>query len=670
MNDVRYGFHMIALGLGVGVLPCLAGCKIQDGQQGRTHGSVGSPEPVPIARVCQLEDELEPQCDEICSPRHRVSIDRVGVDGCRAAEDGWTTSERAGYCTYKWTRCDGREPTEVLDKEGNSIPTISDCKLIPNQVPIQAPDPFKPDPKMADFLMMRTAAEQYGTIDFTKLSGVTPVPVMVAVVDTAPTQGYDGAPLPNAGALHGLAMASIVRDIACGEIKESECPRTVETFLGLPRWPAKDLEINKSGGHYGHHTDLAQGILDAVNVFNDWKKTPGNEEGKLVINLSVGWERVCGAERPGSMDDAIRKATDAGALVVAAAGNRKPGSCVKGPTAPGSWGEEAIALPNGNNVPRLYAATPVDDDLQDLATFRPLSNTRIAARGFMVVTVDESVTSSRILGPYSGSSVATAVTSGIAALVWSYHPRQTPDQLMDGLWSSGVPRGKPKVQADSYYGMWDNPPQPKPDQHVISACSALQYFECLGKDPQTCPSLGCTEPSGGDNVHQALEQVWTHVITQWAPPREDVEKVRCPSCDGSSKEVTTQTPGQSDPVNMWVVPQPSTPPCNACTLTLNSDETTEPKSEAGLTLATFYQPGYYPLTNTKITVTNSTGSEEHNYGTYGDTVLYAGNRLILVDDDFLRVNGQLTTGATVYMTFTDPDNNNQPFTVSSLLTVQ
>jgi hypothetical protein len=660
---------MIALGLGV--LAFDAGCKPQAGP-GTGPCPTGSG-PYKNPEVCLKE--LSPPCARLCSNTHRVSKDPAPNTGCPVvAESSWTTVERANYCTYEWTDPSSDPDMGALDValDDTGIDTIPDCMVYSTQS--ASPNVLEP------FFQTRTDEVQYGKIELPSLpSGTFPAPVMVAVVDTAPPQGYKGNDdlFPNGtvaeGSQHGLAMASIVRDIKCGGTTTPDpyCLVTVETFLGLPRrlLPTGKEEINKNGGYYGYHTDLAAGIREALKAFETWKAVPGNEDAKLVVNLSVGWE--CDPEPgqdPGSVLDAITKATDAGALVVAAAGNRKPGTCVDGPMAPGDWGTKAISgINSGMNVPSLYAVTPVDDDLQDLGTFRPSSNTRIAARGFMVVTHDETVVGGRYFGPYSGSSVSTAVTSGIAALVWSYYPDHTPDALMQKLWESGQTRN-PAVEAMSYYDYSGT--RAAPEQHVISACSALGYFECPGPNP--CPPPGCTEPAAGDSVTDALNSVWSNsnpspIVTGC------MDTVLCDSCGSSTTTVTTAKP--NEPVQgsdtMWVVPQPSDPPCTACTLTLNSPVNgSNPKSSAYLILDNTYTAGSpltYPLVNTKITVTNSQGTEEYNY-TNLDLSLQPSGSVTIDDDAFGEVGvGYPTTNATVAMTFTD---NGVPFTVSNTLTLR
>lgn len=618
MNNVYRGLQLVALGLGVGLSAWVAGCKARD-----------VPSPVVDEGVCLLEGELSPQCDQLCLETRRVARSPGSCSPAAPAPANWGTETRGGYCTYEWQGAGAPDPTDYPSG------TVPECIVTPTETPAEL---------VAYLVARRTHAKQYGTI--VAPNDGSSNPVMVAVVDTAPRQLGKEKPSSITGAAeHGLAMASIVRDIACGEGTASPCPRTVETFLGLPR-KLGQASAAKDGGYYGLQSDLAEGILDALEAYDEWKQEDANQRGKLVINLSVGWEPMCDHGGSEPVRDAIEQAHERGALVLVAAGNRRPGTCVEGPTAPGSWGAEAR---EASPEPLVHAITPVDEGLANLVTFRPGSNTRIATRAFMIVTTDESVDPSRTLGPYSGSSVATAVTSGIAALAWSHEPGLTADALMDALWTSGQPRGD--VVADSYF----QDGQGAPAQHVISACRALDYVRC----PQGgCVPSGCEGPSGDAVQEVALACADSQQVPVIITEPAQTATFECPTCSGPVTTVAYGAEWIPEPPHPWVVPQPDDPPCPICPLSL------VPNGTAYATLLRNSVYDSYTVVSTTITVTNSTGSEHHTYGVselpLEDDISYR-----VENEGFELVNGYPPTGASVAVTFAgDPQ-----FTVSNTITV-
>jgi hypothetical protein len=129
--------------------------------------------------------------------------------------------------------------------------------------------------------------------------------------------------------------------------------------------------------------------------------------GIRVINLSLGGDQ----ESPG-LSDAIRYATDKGALVVAAAGNDGPSAAPKWPAALDLT--IAVAFTDQQNMPssRSQSGSYID----------------IAAPGVAIL--------STATGDYtysSGSSMAAGFVSGAAALLFSAQPTLTNAQVRDIL---------------------------------------------------------------------------------------------------------------------------------------------------------------------------------------------------------------------------------------------
>jgi subtilisin family serine protease len=162
--------------------------------------------------------------------------------------------------------------------------------------------------------------------------------------------------------------------------------------------PIKVLDASGSGTT----SDIAAGIVWAVN------------HGARVINLSLG-----GAGTTQALGDAVSYAAEKGAIVLAAAGNS--GTTTRFYPA---------AYPGALSV----AATTPEDKLYDWSN-RGEDWVQVAAPGCDVAPVRGGG-----YGTFCGTSAATPVTSGIAALALSLDPGLSASQLEAGLRAGAVDR--------------------------------------------------------------------------------------------------------------------------------------------------------------------------------------------------------------------------------------
>ncbi len=383
--------------------------------------------------------------------------------------------------------------------------------------------------------------------------------VRLAFLDTQPNTGTDtstcrppGSPPPETSVipLHGYTLINIAEHLTGGNDDSS-----VQIFsrLALPverfDHAEKEPEIDETcGGVRGTFKDLADAI---VNEIDAWKQQPeASRPPHLVLNLSLGWD----GEKLGGWQQefkdmspdvqlvyrALQSAADQGVLVIAAAGNERPGvGATENPLLPAGW----ETLPK-EAKPLVYAVSGVD------GKGHPLVNTRARGEAPRVAYADHVVVPdldnpTQPTATLTGTSVATAVVSTTAAAVWSHRPGLEPAEVMRILSKSGdlLPR-KPDFYAPT------KDPSPEPVRR-ISLCQAL-YQACAPTDAK-CPTPICAQPP----VIPPLD------LTAFTPERTtgDLPFV-------NSLLIPTHPNLLDQP---WVLPQPGANPCPNCTVTRNPD---------------------------------------------------------------------------------------------------
>ncbi len=470
------------------------------------------------------EQRIPPQ--ELCPEERRILA--RGPGQCSDFV-GWAHTEIGQHCVYAYvgTEADGRRSVAEFQQLRHASLPVQPLDHVPKD-PVHLPPALAsasrdcmvmasgdPDPER------QTLAKRFGqSLRLTPSSSAGPV--RVAVIDTAPKQTANGQ------ALHGRLMAAIVREATrdLGAI-------TIETHLGMPR-DRHGIRDDQKGGFYGYQSDVAVAIEAAVDA---WEPT----EARLILNLSFGWEPNMGADES-LVTAAIAKARCKGALVFAAVGNRHPRACPIGPTAPAAfstWTFEchesgAVAKPSsGTAQPLVHAVSPVD------ATGRPLPLSRasapIAALGTNAMIHD----GTNYLGPMSGSSVATALASGMAARIWSNKPNLTADDVATLLRDSGVVAT---------------------DENGIPSITPVDPTVAYGSNwtEQRIVGLVVSAPTSSPTRLSAKTVV--------KPIETPLETLDCSVCDETKETVWWPTGGKSfaPKPNDWAVPQPDDVLCPNC----------------------------------------------------------------------------------------------------------
>lgn len=411
--------------------------------------------------------------------------------------NGWTRAKMftgvdnafGKFCTYDWAGAANTLPdVDALRAVAGVIEVESDCGAVFDHTTDEIWNVVGDEFEQAFHNGIGLASAEDLNLLETESSRA---PVIVAVIDSIPEPRPS---LPRS--LHGSFMLSLVDDVACPAGRDESCAVTSRAYLGMPRYVENgetDLYGAVRGGHYGTQKDVAKAIYQAVA---DWQANASNA--KLIINLSLGWER----ELFGDTDDstprpsvlavhaAIEYARCFGALVIGAAGNLGY-SCEEGPVAPAAW--ELHAMPSANRcalfnapeppssgnlyAPLVYSVGGLTHDHQPMARSRVGGMPRLAALATNATTADAQRTG-------TGTSVAAAVTSGVAALVWSYNPQLTPAQVMDIIYTSGTDTS---MVADYIYAGAH-----AIDVHAVDACAALEH--ACNLDGANCPADPFAEP--------------------------------------------------------------------------------------------------------------------------------------------------------------------------------
>ncbi|HEX6901830.1 MAG TPA: S8/S53 family peptidase [Thermoanaerobaculia bacterium] len=367
--------------------------------------------------------------------------------------------------------------------------------------------------------------------------------VRLAFLDTQPT-GM-GAPGESGNSPHGHALAHIARELVCTSGPQEHCAAQITTRLALPilEFDPKSPKHYKvdmdRGGFLGMQSDLAQAIRDEVD---DWRETKAQRH--LVLNLSMAWDgdlfSGLDAAQIGEMQAgtqaiyrALQYAAEFDVLVLAAAGNRKREPCANtGPLLPAAWErgearEASCGRIRERQPPLLYGVGGVRTDGTPLLNARPGGMPPRAAYGedAVVPSLDPAIPTAKL----TGSSVATAVVSSIAAIVWDTRPELDSHGVMELLAESGDPLKK--LKPDFWAGASAPPSAPFPEVHRISLCRALAAA-CQRNPPPyaSCPVRDCKE---------------------WEPEE--------PASDG--QDDVTILLGSCQP---WLYPQPEVPPCATC----------------------------------------------------------------------------------------------------------
>jgi len=271
---------------------------------------------------------------------------------------------------------------------------------------------------------------------------------------------------------------------------------------GSPFYICRTLDTNGNGSS----ADFA----DAVEEITDYAVANGL---KAVINYSAG-----GGDNL-TKKDACQYASDHGMLVVAATGNNS-GNPVIFPAAYSTSITGVVAV----------GSTDADDTVSSYSNVGPEVTVVAPGRNILSTTPTYTVTLGLALNYdlLSGTSMATPLVSGLAALMWSRHPAHTNEKIKQCLKDTAVELGTGDFNDNWGYGRVDANEAVRCGDVVIAPvsqltvcnrsiliaqcqpksqlwlCPASRLVSCPSRLPRLCPTTGlnhcwsellCVEPT-------------------------------------------------------------------------------------------------------------------------------------------------------------------------------
>lgn len=209
-------------------------------------------------------------------------------------------------------------------------------------------------------------------------------------------------------------------------------------------WNVRMLPIRACGGPY-----LDCDLFDEVEGID-----VAREQGCDVINLSIGGVGTISLE-----ETAVTEAYNAGIVIVAAAGNSDPGYYFE---SSGDWETDRHSLYFPAALPEVIGVGAVGTDAQP-ADFSNYGEDilSVMAPGVEIITTvpeDEVYLYTGVGPPYgkaNGTSFATPMVAGVAALILSHFPGISPDEVRARIETSAIPMVGPDADfngINDYYG--------------------------------------------------------------------------------------------------------------------------------------------------------------------------------------------------------------------------
>ncbi|MBZ5712896.1 S8 family serine peptidase [Nannocystis pusilla] len=551
--------------------------------------------------------------------RYVALVDKTPADPCPTASAGWTGERlfRRGsvaallgdkgvlppalerFCLYTWGgKSPPAAPPAFPGPDGVKVVRVdADREVVVPQAPYLGGD-RDVRTRLANVFLQAAGAAPGGAVG-PSMHADKEGPARVAVIDTV---GFDEAGrIDYAGAAarerHGLAVAEVIAAVRCPN-GEAGCRGQQFHAQAFP-YVAASPQPQPGGGPLASMASLAHATAEALVRWSrgDMRTSP------LILNFSVAWDPRFGdaLTAPGqeaahtdllatasagvpatvqAVHTVMVYATCLDVLAIAAAGNNTGAACEQqGLMAPASWerypapdrarcealfgalppwrpGDPAIAAPKRSLV---YGAGGVD------AADRPIPVARPGGSSPRVLAALQAVAGAgtRQTDAWTGTSIAAASLSALAAQVWSHHRTLTSHQVLAVLDAGGQLTASPT----------------KERVLRLRAHTAFAHLCTL-----RYPGVACPNPYAPPTMPAAI--AWPpQLISASVGPTQalacSTSTVRCGAGTFARHDCgATAAAASPPPAEPWVRPQPDMPLCPVCpvrggrlTLSLHPDFT-------------------------------------------------------------------------------------------------
>ncbi|HEV7508901.1 MAG TPA: S8/S53 family peptidase [Thermoanaerobaculia bacterium] len=487
------------------------------------------------------------------------------------------------FCTYTYTGTTNPPPPFPKSLRGLVSAANSQMAMVPaGEIDLE------PAQTLAQHFLAQSSGMPAATPPPKAVNSLADPQVRLVFIDTQ--EDGEGVPSHSGPSKHGYTLVHLASELVCQG--NDPCRVELATRLALSHTkfnknnPPADSGTSGPGGNLGLVDELAAAI---VNEVVQWR--PDSKHKHLILNLSLGWD----GEMLGEIDqrrvsqlkpdaqlvyNALQFARQSGALVIAAAGNRRGGEESKWPLLPAAWELRRPSYCPFFGHKLVYAVGGVD--WQGL----PLPNYRRGGLPKRVAFGDHATAKT---GPneddtaiYTGSSVSTAVVSSIAAAVWQLRPELKADQVMKLLDRSGnvQPSRSDNFQPSrsDYYAWRDLWPFSKllraPRIERLSLCQAVARARVEGGLPSV-PKCQAGDPKAANLsalVPDDLADTISFPALTAATLPPDCLSASNPAPQFFAASPPTEAGKSSCPLYLlpdiisqrWVAPQPDDPPCMGC----------------------------------------------------------------------------------------------------------
>ena len=312
----------------------------------------------------------------------------------------------------------------------------------PNVESIEVDVRRKPMAQTTPYGYTMVQANQFGQSDTTARK--------VCIIDTGYNLGHPDLPGTNDGVTGQANNSAVGNWYNDGNGHGTHVAGTIAAYdnnegvVGV--YPGVDMHIVKIFNDNGQWT-YASDLIGAITQCQD--------AGSNVVNMSLGGGSSSTTER-----NAMQSFTDAGMLLVAAAGND---------------GNSAKSYPASYDAVMSVAAVDSNENRASYSQYN--DQVEIAAPGSAV----QSTYPTNTYAALSGTSMATPHVAGGAALVWSYFPQCSNNQIRNALNATAEDKGS--AGRDNFYGYG-----------LMQLADAYNYLNTNGCDGSGTGGGGGSEP--------------------------------------------------------------------------------------------------------------------------------------------------------------------------------